>query len=247
MSEQMKNTDKNTAEAAKPQLDPTWKGVYRAGGLAMLISGLFVLLGTTLGYRLGTPPGDSNEYLQALANHPRLAPVTYWTWALYAIFLIPAVLGLYHALKGINKNAMLVAVGLVSFFIVLDLGITEFNSLALVRLTKDYAAATSDVQRAVYLGAEHWGLATMPVASFFSWAGPSSGFLIVSIVMLKGLFGKFTAYLGIIVNALGIVGGFYFLHPVNALSFILTFVLLLYGIWFIAVGRRLFVAGKMAP
>lgn len=243
MNERMINTPKNTVEAANPQPDPTWRGIYQAGGLAMLISGLLVLLGSTLGSYLGATPGDSNEYLQALAAHPALAQVTYWVWGLYAIFLVPAVLGLYLSLKGINKNAMLVAAGLVSFFIVLDLGNTELNSLALVKLTQDYAAATSDVQRAAYLAAEHWGLATMPFASFFSWAGPSSGFIIVSFVQLKGLFGKNTARLGIIVNALGILMGFYFLHPVVALSYFLTPVLVLYGVWFIAVGRRLYRLG----
>jgi hypothetical protein len=237
MSEPIVNTDKST-------IDPTWKGVYRAGGLAMVMAGLLFLVGTTFGYQLGVPPGNSNAYLLSLAAHPALARVTYWIFGLTDILLIPAVLGLYLAVKGINKNAMLVAAGLVSFFIVLDLGITELNSLTLVTLTQDYAVATSDVQRAAYMAAEHWGLATLPIATFFSYVGPASGFLIISIVMLKGIFGRNTARLGMIANGLGIVGGIYFLYPVPLLAFFLTPILIVYGAWLIAVGRGLSRLGK---
>ena len=244
MNEQTTNTPENSLKTAPQQLDPTWRGIYRIGGLALLIAGLLVLLGSILGVRLGTPPGDSYEYLQALGTHPRLAPLLYGVWALYAIFLVPAVLGLYCALKTIDKNIMLVGAGLVLFFIALDLGITELNSLALARLTKAYGTATSDAQRAAYLGAEQWGLATMPYASFLSWFGPSVGFIIVSFVMLKGFFGKNTARLGILVNALGIIAAFYFLYPITALSFLLTPVLVLYGIWLAIAGRQLFRLGR---
>lgn len=244
MNEKMTGINRNSADVNQAPLDLTWRGIYRAGGLAMLITGLFVLVGATLGSILGTTPGDSTKYLQSLADHHRVAQATYWSWALYAIFLVPAILGLYQSLKGIDKNAMLIAAGLALFFIILDLAVTELDSLALVRLTRDYAAATSDVQRAAYLAAEHWGLAIIPYASFFSWIGPSLGLIIAATVMLKGIYSKFAAYLGIIVNALGIIGGFYFLHPVAALSVLLTPILFAYGVWFLVVGRRMFSLGK---
>jgi hypothetical protein len=233
-----------TVEEDRVQADPSWKGVYWAGGIGMLLAGIFYLIGTTLGYDLGTPPGNSEAYLQSLAAHPAVAQVTYSIFGLTDILLIPAVLGLYLALKGINKNAMLVAAGLVGFFILLDLGITEMNTLTLVTLTQNYAAATSDTLRAAYMAAENWGLATLPIATFFSYVGPCLEFLITSIVMWKGIFGKNTALLGIIANVLGIVGGFYFLYPTTALSILLTPILIIYGAWLIAAGRRLYKLGK---
>jgi hypothetical protein len=50
------------------------------------------------------------------------------------ILFIPASFGPYLALKGINKNAMLIAAAILGFMIILDLGITELNTLALVSL-----------------------------------------------------------------------------------------------------------------
>lgn len=243
MSKSSSDTSKVSVEKAKTQVDPTWKGIYKAGGIALLLTGILYLFGSTFGYYLGTPPGNSDAYLQSLASHPLLAQFTYWTFGLADIFLIPGTLGLYLALKGINKNAMLIAAGLVGFFIVLDLGITELNSLTLVALTQNYAAATSDAQRVAYLAAEHWGLATMPIATFFSWVGPSSGFLIASIIMWNGPFGRNTARLGIITFCLGIVAGFYFLYPVPVLSLFLTPILIIYGAWLITTGRRLYRLG----
>ena len=224
--------------------DPTWKGIYKIGGLSLLLAGVLYLLGSTLGFYLGATPGDNLVYLEALANQPTLADVTYWIFALADIFLLFGTLGLYHALREIHKSAMLVAAGLLGIFIVLDLGITELNSLALITLTRNIATAASDAQSAAYQAAAHWGLATIPIATFFSWVGPSCGFLIASIVMRKSFFGKPTARFGMIVFFLGIIAGFYFLYPITVLALFLTPVLVIYGVWLIAVGRRLYRLGK---
>lgn len=245
MNASITNTNVSSLAEAQSTVDVSWKGVYRIGGIALVAAGILVLIGTTFGYYLGTPPGNNEAYLQALANHPALARLTYWSWVFIDILLIIGMLGLYLALKGINKNAMLVAAGLVGLFLILDLGITEFNSLTLITLTQSYAAATSDAQRLAYQAAENWGLATIPIASFFSWMGPSTGFLIVAIVMQKSGFGKFTANLGMISNGLGILCSLYFLLPVPLLSILLTPVLIAYGIWHIAAGRRLFRLGRI--
>jgi hypothetical protein len=237
--------DKSSTEEAKVQVDPTWKGVYRVGGLSLVAAGILYLVGSTLGFYLGADPGNSQAYLQSLATRPIVAPITYWIFSLADIFFIPAILGLYLALKGINKNAMLIAAGFLGFFVILDLGVTESNTLALVALTHSIAAATGDAARAAYQAAANWGLATLPIATFFSWFGPSVGFLITSIVMRKCIFGRNVARLGIIVYGLAIIASFYFLYPVPVLGIILTPILLLYGVWLIAAGRRLFKLGKI--
>ena len=225
-------------------VDPTWRGIYKIGGISLLLAGILYLLGSTLGFYLGATPGDSPTYFQALANQPILAEATYWVFALADIFLLLGALGLYFALKEINPSAVLVATALLGFFIILDLGITEANSLALVALTRNVTAATDEVQRAAYLAAANWGLATMPIATFFSWTGPSCGFLAISMVMSKSFFGKATARFGVIVFALGIILGFYFLYPVPVFALLLTPVLVMYGAWLVATGRRLYRLGK---
>ena len=239
MNEAISPDNKRTGEEARILVDPTWKGVYRIGGVALLLAGIFYLIGTILGNFFGAP-GNTEAYLQALAAYPTLAQITYSIFGLTDLLLVFGILALYLALKGVNKNAMLVATGLVGFFIIFDFGITEFNTLTLVTLIQNYAAATNEAQRAMYVAAEHYALATMPIATFLSWSGPCSGFLITSIVMLKGVFRKVTARLGIIANTLAIIGGFYFLHPVPAYANILTAILLAYGLWLLFVGLRVF-------
>lgn len=227
-------------------VDPTWKGIYQIGGISLLSAGILYLVGTTLGAYLGTPPGDTESFLSVLASHNGAAQAAYWIFSFADVLFVPAVLGLYLALRGISKSAMLLAAGLLAFFFVLDLGITESNTLALIALTRDSALAATDSQVAMYQAAAHWGLATLPVASFFSWAGPSSGWLIASIVMRKSVFGRFPAFLGIVTNGLGILAAFYFILPIPLLGILLTPILVLYGIWLIATGRRLLALGIRA-
>jgi hypothetical protein len=223
----------------KPAADPAWSGLYRAGGVAMLIAGLLYLLGTTTGYILGVPPGDNEAYFLSLVARPGLAQLTYWIFALAAVLLLPAALGLYQALKGINRSAALLAAALTAFFTLADFAVTELNSIALAGLARDYGSAPGEAGRAMVLAAAHWGLATMPVATFFSYVGPASGFFIFSLLMLKGVFGKGTARLGLVATGLGVLGGLYFLVPVPLLSLALTPILLLYGAWLIVAGRAL--------
>jgi hypothetical protein len=69
------------------------------------------------------------------------------------------------------------------------------------------------------------------------------GILIISLVMLKGVFPKGVAYLGI---ATGVVGIFSeALRPVIGFAYIVFFVLEV--IWLIAVGWRLYRLGSSGP
>ncbi len=70
---------------------------------------------------------------------------------------------------------MLVATGLLFLFLVMDLVLTEFNSLTLVTLAEHYASATIDAQRLAYMAAADYALATIPIATFYSWVVGSLG------------------------------------------------------------------------
>jgi hypothetical protein len=235
---------RSSVEETKSEVDSSWTGVYRISGISLMLAGILVLASTTFGTFLGIPPGNNDAYLQSLANHPTVAQLLYWFWVLIDVLLFLGTLGLFLALKGIHKNVMLIASAITGFFLILDLGITELNSLTLITLTQAFASATSDAQRAVYLAAEHWGLATIPTASFFSWIGPSVGFFIIAILMWNSSFSKFTASLGIISNGLALICAFYFLYPIPFLSIFLTPILVVYGVWHVSAGRRLFKLGR---
>jgi hypothetical protein len=243
MNETLVSTQKSSVEPVASHVDLSWKGMYRVGGIGLLFFGLIYLTNLTLGIYGGIPGAtDSALYLQSLTAHPSLALVSYGLFSLGDFLLVPAVLALYLALKHIAKNTMLLATGLMAVFVVVDLAITEANSLTLVALTQHAATATSTTERAAYLASANYALATVALATFYSWVISSVGILIISIVMLKGVFTKLTAYLGIVVGILGIVVGFYVFVP--ALTIATLPVILAFGIWCVLAGRELYRLGK---
>ena len=69
MRELIVNSNKRTFEEAMIHADPTWKGVYRAGGVCMLVTGLIYITGAVLSIILGPPPSGGELYLKILAGH----------------------------------------------------------------------------------------------------------------------------------------------------------------------------------
>jgi hypothetical protein len=243
MNATLVNPQKSSVEQFASHVDPSWKGMYRVGGIGLLLFGLIYLTNLTIGVYGGIPGAtDSVQYLQSLATHPSLAQLSYGLFSLGDFLLIPAVLALFLAFKHIAKNTMLLATALMAVFVVVDLAITEANSLTLVTLTQHAAAATSAAERTAYLASVNYALATVALATFYSWVISSVGVLIISIVMLKGVFTKLTAYLGIVVGILGIVVGFYVYVP--ALTIAALPVILAFGIWCVLAGRELYRLGK---
>jgi hypothetical protein len=170
-----------------------------------------------------------------------LARFNFGLFALADVMLLLGTLALYLSLNRVAKNAMLVATALLALFAVVDLAITELNSLTLVTLTEQYGAAVGDAQRSAYLAAADYALATLPIATFFSFFESSVGLLIASVIMLKGIFSRITAYAGLVASIEGIIASFYPVIP--ALALLLTPCLVAFGIWSILAGARLYQLG----
>jgi hypothetical protein len=231
-------------------LDQSWSWLFKMGGIAFLIIGIWYVIANYWGFIAGipapgfaTPPVSTNEqYFNILASYPTASTIFYSMYSLTDFLFIPALLALYLALKGINKNAMLVAMGFVAMFAVIDVAVTEFNSLTLISLAQSYNAATDSAQHATYLAAANYALGAVPIATFYSYVVGSIGFLIASIVMLKGVFRKIIAIIGIVSSALGIIAGFVLFAP--GLAVIILPTLNLYGLWNILIGAQLFSLGR---
>jgi len=239
-------------KASTESVDHSWNGLYKIGGISFIISGLWYVFANFWGYIAGVPsPGfatppvaTSTGYFNILASYPFASNVFYSMYSLVDILVIPALISLYFALKGINKSSMLVAMGIVALWVFLDLGVTEFNSLTLVSLAQNYNAATDATLRAAYLAAANGPLAAIPIATFYSYFVGSLGFLIASIVMLKGVFRKIVGIVGIISNALGIIAAFVLFAP--RLAGLIVPTLLMYGLWNMLVGAQLIRLGNQA-
>jgi hypothetical protein len=223
--------------------DPGGKGLYRVGGISALVLGLAYIGIMLLYVPVGRPTG-AEAWLSSLAGN-----TARW-WAIVGLdvltdfLLVPIAFALYLALKRINNNAMVLATALVGLFVVLDLALTWTNSAALIELSGGYAAATDGAQRAAFVTAAMYPSTVLESNLLFVYntLTLTLGILITSSVMLRGIFGKATAYAGVAVGFFGIVavaGSFL----TSALGFAVIIASLLTTVWALLVGYRLFRLG----
>ena len=226
-------------------VDPDGKWLYRAGGISALSLGIGYLVIIALYVLVGAPPSGGEAKLAYLAGN-----TTIW-WGILGLsvltdfLFVPVALSLYLALKGINRNAMLVATAFVGLFVALDLAITWPNYAALLSLSGNYAAATNDAQRALFVAAATSASAVLESGLFAVYAilVLSIGILITGFVMLKGIFNKSTAYFGLATGIVGIVatvGPFF----VSFLSVTIILVSALTTIWVLFTGYGLYQLGQ---
>ena len=234
----------NEMKAAATSTEPViaeWKPLIRAGGISMLTVGAMLLFALVLLPDLAPSLSSSEVALTSLSTD---LPAKVFLWILVPVdlLLVPAFLALYLALRETNRSAMLVAISILGMSLVFDFGTIGSQGLYLLSLSQSYAAATSDAQRASYVPAANYALAAFNTGfPIYSTLVPAIGFLIASLVMLKGIFRKPVAYLGIVTGVLGTVAGFGDLVPPLA---ILAFVFpVLFAIWFLLVGSRLYSLG----
>jgi len=218
-------------------VDQNRKGLYLIGGISLIIIGILYFTGMILSIVIGPPPSSSVTYFNAISLHPIVSSINFGAFIVAHFLLIPAVLALYFILKDVNRTAMLLATAFWGVFIVLDIGVTEMNSIALVTLSHSYAVAASDAQRSAYLTGASYALATLPLATFYSYVVSSIGLLITAVLMLKGPFMRAVALFGIGASVLGIIGGFYIFMP--ALAVLLAPCLVAFVLWLIFTGIRL--------
>lgn len=147
-------------------------------------------------------------------------------------------LGLYIALRRLNESWITIAavLGILSTL----LFITSNPAIAMLSLSKDYAAATSDAQRAIFLAAGQ--------AHMSGWQGSDYhvGFIlgsispiITSIIMLRSkLFSKATAYLGILANVVGLG-----IYVPSVGVYIALFSVVILWVWYILLAVHFFRLG----
>ena len=226
-------------------VDPNAKWLYRVGGISALAVGLGYIIIIPLYLMAGVLPSGGEAKLSYLAV--KTAP---W-WAIIGLSVltdllyIPVALGFFLALKGINRSAMLLAAALLGLFATLELAITWPNYAALIGLSGQYSAATTDAQRAISIaGADYVSaLLASPLVPIYTILVPGIGIFITSLVMLKGIFDKSTAYLGLVTGLFALmasVGPFL----VSALDITIIIVSLLTTFWFLFAGYRLYRLGK---
>lgn len=227
------------------EIDTDWKWLYRVGGISALVLGIGYIIIIALYVPVGAPPRGAEARLMYLAGK-----TTLW-WSILGLsvltdfLFVPVAFSLYFALKGINKKVMLLATSCVGLFVVLDLTITWTNYASLITLSSNYAAATNETERAVFVTAAIYPsiLLESNLLFVYNTLTLSVGILMTGLVMLRGVFSKSTAYVGLITGILGmvaVVGPFL----VTALGAAIIIASILTTIWVLFAGYRLYRLGQ---
>lgn len=229
-------------------VDPDAKWLYRVGGISALVLGIAYIIIIGLYIPVGAPPSGGEAMLSYLDGK-----TTIW-WAILGFsvltdfLFVPLAFALYFALKGINRNVMLVATAFVGLFVVLDLAITWPSYASLITLSGDYAAATNDAQRATFIAAANYPSVVLEsgLVGVYIILVPAVGIFLTGLVMLKGVFSKNTAYLGLatgIFATISVVGPIF----VSALGAAVILASVLTTIWVLFAGYRLYQLGQQIP
>lgn len=218
-----------------------WRDLYRAGGVAALVATVAYIAATLVYFVVPAPPEEGGAaILEYIAAHRSVYIVEQVLWLAPSVLLTVAFLALAVALRDLNRSYAAIGgvLGVASWALTLVYPATGGGAPALVYLSDRYAATGDVAQRAAYVAAAEGFVAQNVIPTAVGILEPA-GILILALVMLRGVFSRGVAYLGI---ATGVVG-----LPSEAFRPVLGMAYMVYGLllfaWFIAIGWALFRLG----
>ena len=224
-------------ESRAEAVESSWKGLYKVGGVAALLSVLFFPIQIVVCFV--SPPPDTVIGWFTLFQSNRLVGLLDLDLLLMVdqALAVLIFLALYVALRRANESFMAIAIalGLVSAV----LFIASNPAFAMLSLSDQYAAAETEAQRAMFLTAGQAMLVTWQGSAFqASYILGSLAPIILSVVMLQDrshVFGKRTAYLGILANVIALG-----LYVPKIGVYISIFSVVFLWVWYILIARSLF-------
>ena len=223
-----------------PRPDPAWRGLYRIGGISAL---LYVLLGLIVPAIMAALK-SYDFYMDAAPLLAFVAANPVWFTSMQTLVLGSSILAiltfaaLFAALKHLDRS-LAAAGALVGGSLQLLFMAYYPVLLGLVHLAYQYPAADQG-RRAVLAAAAEALLAQNNAFNPLYESAFAAGILLVSIVMLKGVFPRWVAYVGIANLPACLVA--FTLWPVIGIGYFWWWVLFL--VWFIALGVRLIALGR---
>ena len=238
----------HVAGASSP--DPAYRSLFRLGGIAALIVA-FLTVAEIMTFAFFPQPSTISGWFILFQANPIIGLLDFWGLEvpMYVMFAM-VFLALYVVLRKVNKSGMAIA------FTLALLGIAIFfatnNPFSMLSLSRQFAAATTDVQRSTLLAA---GEAILANTNQRAIGGFNIGLLLISIaglivssVMLRATsFRRLTAYVGILAFGFSLAD---YLRQAFTSSVIITLLLIFPGalllvVWFSLVGRRLLQLGRL--
>jgi hypothetical protein len=241
--ERITSVDQQSVVESYAGVDPSWQSLYKVGGISAILYMVLALVVPTLQvltmeYFEMTAEYGGAEFLQFIAEN-RLWWLIAQTLLLGgSILAIVAFVALFVALKNIDKS--FAAIGVLVAVTSQILFIAYYPVLlGTIYLSDKFVTASADQQ--VLLGAAADSLMAINNA-FNPLYEPILGvsILIFSLVMLKGVFHKSIAYLGIATCAAVFIA--MSLWPIVGVNYMWWWIF--YFVWLIAVGWKLYQLGK---
>ena len=217
--------------------DEHWKTLYKVAGVAAVITAAIIPISVVAYFIWPIYPDD----IFAVIQESKLAGLMSldFLYLLGNVFAIPVFLAFYLSLRRTDQSWTLIALAL--GFIGLIMLIPARPVFEMLALSDQYAAATTDAQRAMIQAASEATLATFRGTAFNAhYTLGSLSLLITAILMLRSeVYGKASAYVGIATNL--VVFGLYV--PVVGVYLSLVSVAG-YLVWWIMLARRFFQLGQ---
>lgn len=185
----------------------SWNLLYRAGAASAGLAALMYVVALAVYVVTSAPPTEGGaailEYVDA---HRTVYIVRQVLWVAPSLFVTIVFVALAVALRRLDRSFALIAgvIGVFSWAVSFAWPTTGEGSLAMVRLSDRYAAAATEAERAAFVaGAEL--LIALNDAQVILGVLQTLGVLLISLLMLKGVFPKGLAWLGVATGGIGIV------------------------------------------
>jgi hypothetical protein len=218
--------------------DSAWKNLYMVGGVAALFSALLIPVQLIV-FSSIPEPTTASGWFTLFQDHKLSGLLSFeFLFVVNAAFGITTALALYVALRHVNESLMAIALALSLIGAVCI--IIARPAIDMLYLSDQYAAATTDAQRATFLAAGEAVIAMRHGTAFHvSYNLANIVLIIIPVVILQsGIFSKITAYAGILS---GVIGFGLYLPTIGLYISVLS--VLFYGVWLILIARRLFQLG----
>jgi hypothetical protein len=230
---------------------PGWRGYYTVAGTAMLFSVLVVVAEILIGFLPGVAHASQrtvtvidwftlfqNNWFLGLRNLGLLNLIG-------AALLTPAFLAMYFALR--RESEAWAALGVTLFFMGMAIYLAENRAFAMLSLSGQFARAATEAQRTL-LGAAGQAMLVEGSNRVGLFLIDAAGLVLSAVMLRSKIFGKATAYVGVVGNGLMIVLEM-ILASAPGWSNVWLIVAMCGGVsimaWYLLVGRRLFQMGAV--
>jgi hypothetical protein len=245
MEKEIQNTDNNIQLET---LYERWKNLHKISGISTLVI-LVLLLGEVVVYAVLPSPSSTIECIELFIRKPLFGLLHFDLLGMISYLLfIPLMLSLYTILRRNSESVSLIAT--VLFLVGIAVFFASNTAFSLLSLIKQYAVAVTETEKAMLMASCHATITLFNVQAFMiSYIIISAAWVMISIVMLwSGLFNRFTAYMGILAGASGIIAEILentsklFINV--AVAFYFAAIVFLF-IWVLLTGRKLLSIGAI--